>query len=75
MIQKLNKEFRSILLELAKRNNKEHLIWFNCSLNPIIGDEWTCHICQANFVFIQSILEIEQHGIQHIENSKLKALI
>lgn len=75
MTYKLNRELILLLLKLAKRLDKKCPLWFNCSLSPKRGDHWTCCICQKDFVFEKSFLEIDDHGYQHLKDSNLLPFI
>lgn len=71
----LNKELHKILNGIAKRNNSDYPIWYNCSLSPEIGDTWECHICNCKFSFAESMNEIFVHGYKHLENNNLLPFI
>lgn len=70
-MKRLNRELNSLLLKLAKRNNPNHVIWFNSSLAPLIGDCWNCYICQQDFAFRERVSEIDEHGFAHLKDSNL----
>lgn len=60
-----------LLTSLAKRRDEKNIIWYNCSLTPKIGDEWNCYVCGKTFLFEKSILEIDNHGFSHLQESNL----
>lgn len=75
----LNQEYCSILLKLAKRVDDKCIVWFNCPLSLQQDDlrtcHWTCYICQKDFIFKESLFEIDQHGLKHLENKNLLPFI
>ncbi len=71
----LNREQRRLLNNLSKRINNEHIIWFNCSLNPSKGEKWICFICNNYFKFKESFSEIDAHGLEHLKQSNLLPFI
>ena len=74
-MERLNREFHSLLLKLAKRNDASFSTWFNCSLTPNKNDPWSCYVCQKEFAFKERILEIDEHGFQHLKDSNLLPFI
>jgi hypothetical protein len=75
METQLNRELHKILLKFAQRSNDDCVVWFNCSLTPQKDETWHCYVCQCDFHFVESFLEIDQHGFQHLKDSNLLPFI
>jgi hypothetical protein len=73
----LTKEQHLLLKKLnARKNNcQKSSIWFNCELKIMIGDHWECFICGEKPAFKSSLLEIDEHGLNHLKESNLLSFI
>lgn len=74
-MNKLNKQAHVILKKISGRKNNNYSIWFNCNLEPKIGDCWACFICNKEILFKSSILEIDEHGLDHLKDKNILVFI